>query len=118
MKIAFEICRALSMVTFLWYGFACVLAGSMVAEFERFGLAHLRLLIGSLELLGALGLLVGYFVPAIAAVASAGLGLLMVLGVATRFWVGDPVVEALPAAVLGLINWFVFAYSVGWVGPR
>jgi len=116
MVVAYEILRALSLLTFLFYGSACVFAGSMEADFERFGLSHMRVLVGSLELLGALGLLAGYFYTPLVAVASGGLCLLMVLGVATRVRVGDPFVEALPALVLGLVNALVFALAV--VGAR
>ncbi len=116
MAVAYEILRALSLLTFLFYGCACVFAGSMEAEFQRFGLSHMRVLVGSLELLGALGLLAGYFHAPLVAVASGGLCLLMVLGVAARIRVGDPFVEALPALTLCLVNAFIFAVAV--VGPR
>ena len=116
MALAYEILRALSLLTFLFYGAACVFAGSMEAEFERFGLSHLRALVGSLELLGALGLVLGYFFAPLVAVASGGLCLLMVLGIAIRIRVGDPFVEALPALALCLVNAFVFAVAV--IGPR
>ena len=112
MAVAYEILRALSVLTFLYYGAACVFAGSMAAEFERFGLAQVRVLVGSLELLGALGLLVSYLYPPLVAVASGGLCLLMVLGVGTRLRVGDPFVQALPALVLCLANGFVFAVAI------
>lgn len=118
MAIVFEILRALSMVTFLYYGWACVFADSMAAEFERFGLARIRTLVGSLELLGALGLLVGYVFPPVVVVSSGGLCLLMLLGVGTRIYVGDPFVESLPALALCLINAFVFAVAVGALRTR
>ena len=97
MTASYEILRALSLMAFLFYGSACVFAGSMEADFERFGLSHMRVLVGSLELLGALGLLAGYFHAPLVAVASGGLSLLMLFGVATRIRVGDPFVASLPA---------------------
>ena len=35
----------------------------MKRDFERFGLSHLRVLTGSLEVLGALGLMAGFWWP-------------------------------------------------------
>lgn len=116
MSAAYEILRALSLLAFLFYGSACVFTGSMDAEFERYGLSHMRVVVGSLELLGALGLLVGYFYMPFVAVASGGLCLLMVLAVATRVRIGDSFVEALPALMLCLVNAFIFAVAV--VGRR
>ena len=116
MTASYEILRALSLMAFLFYGSACVFAGSMEADFERFGLSHMRVLVGSLELLGALGLLAGYFHAPLVAVASGGLSLLMLFGVATRIRVGDPFVASLPALTLCLVNAFIFAVAV--VGRR
>ncbi|MEC8253051.1 MAG: DoxX family protein [Planctomycetota bacterium] len=116
MSAAYEIMRALSLLAFLFYGGACVFTGSMEAEFERYGMPHMRVLVGSLELLGALGLLAGYFYAPLVAVASGGLCLLMVLAVATRVRIGDSFVEALPALTLCLCNAFIFAVAV--IGRR
>ena len=116
MSAAYEILHVLSLLAFLFYGSACVFTGSMEAEFERYGLSHMRVLVGSLELLGALGLLAGYFYMPLVAVASGGLCLLMVLAVATRVRIGDTFVETLPALMLCLFNAFIFAVAV--VGRR
>ena len=60
--------------------------------------------IGSLEVLAALGLLVGAFLPLIGALAAAGL--LMLLGGAfvTHLRKGDGVREIAPALVLGVVT--------------
>lgn len=116
MSAAYEILRVLSLAAFLFYGGACVFTGSMEAEFQRYGLSNMRVLVGSLELLGGLGLLAGYFYMPFVAFASGGLCLLMVLAVATRVRVGDSFVEALPALTLCLVNAFIFAVAV--VGRR
>jgi hypothetical protein len=69
----------------------------MKAEFERYGLARFRILVGVLECLGALGLLVGYFNRPVLVLAAAGLMLTMLLGIATRIRIGDSLVRTLPA---------------------
>lgn len=111
MHIAFHACKALSIAAFLFYGLVCLTSESMVAEFERFRLSGLQTLTGSLEVLGALGLLLGYRYPPLTAVSSGGLALLMVLGVLARFRIHDPWTAMLPAIALFLVNAFVFALS-------
>ncbi len=118
MEITYQICKALSIALFLYYGLSCLFLDAMVAEFERFGLSRYRKFTGGLEVLGAMGLLIGYFLPPLVLVASGGLVLLMLLGVATRIRVSDPLVEVLPAAILLLVNVYVFLYSVGAVAPK
>lgn len=106
----------LSISLFLYYGAASLVADGMVAEFERFGLSRFRRLTGVLELLGAVGLAVGLFLPAITVVSAGGLALLMALGVAVRVRVGDTALETLPAVVLGLVNLFILLSATGVIG--
>ena len=116
MDLAFELARALSAAAFLGYGAACVVSRHMVAEFERYGLARYRVLVGWLELFGGLGLLVSIGWPAVTPLAAGGLTLLMAAGVATRLRVRDPLPSLLPALGLGLVNAFVLASSIGPIG--
>lgn len=112
MQTAFETARWISIVAFLGYGLACLFSDSMVEEFERFGLAGMRRLTGSLEVLGALGLIAGWFVPPLTVAASAGLSALMLLGVGARIRVGDPALSMVPALVLMALNAFVLFHSL------
>ena len=112
MQTAFEIARALSAVAFLFYGIACLASAHMDAEFERYGLARFRRLVGTLECLGALGLLVGQFSHPILVLAAAGLVLTMLMGIATRIRIGDSLVQALPAIVLLVLNAFVLGVAI------
>ena len=77
--------KALSILLFLYYGTSVLFSDAMVADFERFGLSRFRRLTGSLEVLGSVGLMLGYFLPILVVAASSGLTLLMVLGLATRY---------------------------------
>ena len=112
METLFEACRALSVISFLSYGALCLWTQHMAQEFERFGLARMRTLTGALELIGALGLIAGYFVPVVTAVAAGGLALLMLLGVGARLRVGDSIVSMLPALVLFAMNAFLCALTI------
>lgn len=112
MGIAYQVCLALSALLFLYYGVVYAFTDTMAAEFERYGMPGWRRLVGGLQVLGALGLLIGYWYPPLAAAAAAGLTLMMALAVATRVRIRDPLVAMLPAAVLLLVNAYVLYYAV------
>jgi hypothetical protein len=97
----------LSVALFLHYGVSCLSSSGMVSDFERFGLSRYRKLTGSLEVVGALGLLAGYFYSPFVVVAAAGLALLMALGIAVRIRIRDSLVDMLPAITLLLVNLFI-----------
>lgn len=96
--------RAVSILAFLGYGLSCLFFDHMAGEFERFGLARMRRLVGALEVLGGLGLAAGIVLPALGVASAAGLALLMLLGVGTRLKVRDSLTQTLPALVLLLMN--------------
>lgn len=98
--------------TFLGYGVLCLTSPSMEREFTRFGLAHLRVVTGSLELLGGLGLLVGLRWPPALWLSSGGLALLMLCGVGVRISVSDGLVLTLPALVLMLLNGYILVAAL------
>lgn len=112
MNLLFQFSKLLSISAFLFYGFHCLFSDGMVAEFERFGLGRFRRLTGGLEILGALGLLAGYAWMPLDSTASGGLVLLMLLGLATRVRVRDPLKALLPAVFLLLVNLYVLVYSI------
>jgi hypothetical protein len=88
----------------------------MRRDFERFGLGRLRTLVGTLELLGALGLIVGQFWPPLVPLSACGLALLMFVGAATRIRVLDSLAQTLPALVLMCINLFIAWAALGPLG--
>ena len=80
---------AVSAVAFLYYGAETLFADRPRREFERYGLPHLRVFVGSMQLLGAAGVLIGIFVAPIGAVAAAGLTIMMLLGLVARYRIHD-----------------------------
>lgn len=107
MAFAYLAAVLISAVLFLIYGLLCLFSNGMEAEFERYGLSRFRRPTGAFEVLGGVGLLVGLLISEIMLVASAGLALLMLLGLVARIRVRDPLLEMVPAAVLLLMNVFV-----------
>ncbi len=112
MLLAFDLARALSIGAFLFYGAACLVTPRMILEFERYGLARFRRLVGALQLLGAFGLLAGFAFRPLLIAAAGGLSLLMLLGVATRIRIRDSLLQTLPALVFFALNGFVLVVAL------
>jgi putative oxidoreductase len=91
-----------------------------VENFQRFGYPQwFRVVTGSLEVLGGLGLLIGIWLPWLAALASTGLTLVMLGAVLTQVRIREPVQKlALPlvmgalAIVVAVSYWPVFLHLV------
>lgn len=98
------ILTTISAVAFLFYGVACLFSGRLVKEFERYRLGQWRVLVGSLEVAGALGLIVGWWYPPLLVAAAAGLSLLMLCGLWARWRIRDPWYAMLQALILAVIN--------------
>ena len=113
MTLAYYGATALSVVLFLFYGAAVLFAKGMKDEFDRFGLSNLRQLTGALEMLGALGLVVGQFIPVLVILSAGGLTVLMTLGTITRIRVRDSLEQTMPAVVLLVVNAFIVWYAIG-----
>ena len=91
-------------ISFFVYGARCLFAEAMVHEFKRWGLPHLRYLTGLLEVLGALGLVVGGWFPWLRIFSAAGLALLMLCGILVRIRVKDTLFQTLPAVLFLVIS--------------
>ena len=113
-ELIFEASRILSIVAFLFYGWLCLASDHMIPEFERYGLAKFRKLTGALELMGAVGLLVSYALQQLVAISAGGISLLMILAVNTRVRIHDPLLQILPALLLGALNAYIFLYAIYW----
>lgn len=97
-----------SALSFLGYGIGCVYTTHMRDEFSRFGLAKFRLIVGWTQVLGAIGLLLGLAFPLAGLLASGGLALQMLLGVAVRLGIKDTLLQALPATLFLAVNAYLF----------
>jgi uncharacterized membrane protein YphA (DoxX/SURF4 family) len=113
MNTIYQILKPLSAILFLYYGAAVLFSNAMVTEFKQFGLPKFRKATGVLELLGAAGLIAGYFIPQLVIAASGGLALLMALGLAVRFRSRSTLPDSLAALAMLLINLFICTYALG-----
>lgn len=111
MQSAYHILSALLSALFVYYGAACIWSSAMVEEFERFGLARFRVLTGVLEILGAIGLAIGFFVPVLRVAAAIGLCVLMSMGALHRIRQRDSLPEMAPALLFALLTLWIAVYG-------
>lgn len=102
----------ISSLSFTGYGIVYFTSTKMKSEFKRFGLEKAGALTAILEILGALGLLVGSKIHLILLISAAGLAVLMFLGVAVRIKVRDTLWVTLPALFFMILNAYIFLMSL------
>ena len=112
MQLITAIAQGISIVAFAWYGTFSLRSPGMVAEFERYGMARLRVLTGTIQILGSLGLLVGYFYRPLLVLSAGGFAVMMLAAVLVRIRIRDPISAMVPAFVLLCLNLFLAAYAV------
>ncbi|MGC9198531.1 MAG: DoxX family protein [Acidobacteriaceae bacterium] len=100
-----------SSLAFLIYGVFCAFTPSMVADFHRFGLDHLRILTGVLEILGGTGLLVGLRWRPALWLSAGGLALLMLIAFGVRLKMRDSVAQSAPSFLLMLLNLYILVLA-------
>ena len=101
----------ISSVSFLIYGILYFTTPNMKIEFKRFGLEKFGALTAILEILGALGLLLGIRFNPILLISSGGLAILMLLGVIVRIKMKDSLLISTPATIYMLLNACIFFLS-------
>jgi hypothetical protein len=84
----------------------------MKNEFKRFGLEKIGLTTVLLEIIGAIGLLVGLKFNFFLIISSLGLAILMFAGVIVRIKLKDSIWITLPAFLLMVLNAFIFWKSI------
>lgn len=82
-------------------------------EFERYGVPQFRVLVGSLQVVGALGVLIGLVNDTIGALATGGLMLMMLIGVIVRLRIHDTPRQMVQAASLAVLNGVLLALHLG-----
>lgn len=98
-------------LSFLIYGVSCLTTLHMKNEFIRFKLPKWRVTTGILQLIGAIGLLIGYWAsPLLAGISAAGLFLLMIMGFTVRIKIKDTLLASSPAFFYALINLYLSVY--------
>jgi len=105
-------CVLFSSFSFIVYSISYVISPHMKREFERFNLKKLGFLIIALEIVGALGLLIGLRFNLILLISSGGLAILMLLAVMIRIKVKDSLLISLPAIFYMILNAYIFYVAI------
>jgi uncharacterized membrane protein YpjA len=85
----------------------------MKSDFKRFGLEKYGVVTAFFEIIGAIGLLVGFVSTPILLISSGGLAVLMLLGLLVRAYVKDSLWVSLPAFLFMLLNAYIFYIRLG-----
>lgn len=101
-----------SALSFVGYGINSFFSKRMISEYERWGYASQRILLGSCQILGGLGLLLGLVLPFMLSLASFLLMCMMITAVSVRFKLKEPVYKMLPALSYALLNLIIFYNSL------
>jgi len=97
-----------SSLAFFYFGINCFYSTFIISEFKRYNLPNFRIMTGFLQLLGALGLLIGfYFNPVILILAGTGLFLLMLGGFIVRLKIKDNFIKSSPSFIFAALNLFI-----------
>jgi hypothetical protein len=107
LQVSVTIAVVLSSVCFLLYGASLFGARAMVAEFERYHLAPYRTLTGVLQMSAGAGLLLGLRFRPLLLFSAGGLAAMMLGAIVVRLRVRDPLVSAIPALLLLILNLFI-----------
>lgn len=91
-----------------------IISGKMADEFKRFGLpSFLNFLTGAFEIVGAIGMLIGIWVPTVALLAGLLLGGTMLAAALTLIVLArDPFKKAIPALVLFVLSLGISLYHI------
>jgi hypothetical protein len=106
------IAAVVSSFSFFAYAFSYFSSPHMKNEFKRFGLEKLGLTTVLLEILGALGLLVGLKFYFLLMISSLGLALLMLAGLIVRIKLKDSIWISLPAFFYMVLNTYIFCLAM------
>ncbi|HDX9610364.1 DoxX family protein [Bacillus toyonensis] len=91
-----------------------IISGKMADEFKRFGLpSFFNFLTGAFEIVGAIGMLIGIWVPIVALLAGLLLGGTMLAAALTLIVLArDPFKKAIPALVLFVLSIGISCYHI------
>ncbi len=79
----------------------------MVTEFNRYNLSKYRQFIGSSQIAASLGLVCGFYFPALGKAAAGGLAVQMFCGVLVRIHIKDSFAQIFPALFFFILNLFI-----------
>ena len=92
-----QILILISGISFVYYGLSSFFFKKNESRIQQVGLSEQRLIIGSLQLLGGLGLFLGFVFEPLIPLSSASLMLLMLAAIGVRIKIEDQPLRMIPA---------------------
>lgn len=84
----------------------------MKIEFRRYKAERLRVFTGTSQLLGSLGLIIGYWIPSVGIGAASGFCVMMIGALVVRARIKDKWFAAIPAFLLLIVNFLIVVCMV------
>ncbi len=112
MQLSMALAQGLSIIAFAGYGVHALLSSSMASEFERYGLARLRVLTATIQIVGSVGLAAGYFFRPLLLLSAGGFAAMMLVALLVRIRIRDPIAAMLPAFVLMCLNLYLVSSAL------
>ena len=106
-----QILILISGISFVYYGISSIFSKKMKVEYNRWGYPEQRLIIGSLQLLGGLGLFLGFVFEPLIPLSSASLMLLMLAAIGVRIKIEDQPLRMIPALFYAILNFLILVNS-------
>lgn len=106
-----QVLTLISGISFVYYGFSSFFSKKMKVEYKRWGYPEQRFMIGSLQLLGGLGLFLGFVFEPLIPLSSASLMLLMLAAIGVRIKIEDQPLRMIPALFYAVLNFLILVNS-------
>tara|TARA_A100001015_G_scaffold46163_1_gene50960 strand:- start:53 stop:391 length:339 start_codon:yes stop_codon:yes gene_type:complete len=106
-----QVLTLISGISFVYYGFSSFFSKKMKIEYKRWGYPEQRFMIGSLQLLGGLGLFLGFVFEPLIPLSSASLMLLMLAAIGVRIKIEDQPLRMIPALFYAVLNFLILVNS-------
>ena len=101
-----------SSFSFIVYGISSFFSNKMIGEYERWGFSKKRKLIGTCQLLGGIGLLLGLKYNLFVIISSLCLAAMMLFAVLVRIRVRDGFLQTLPAIGYMALNAYILYNAI------
>ena len=99
-------------ISFIVYGYSSFISRRMKSEYARWGYNNQRKLVGSLQLLGGLGLLIGLKIDILLILTSFCFIMMMTAAILIRIKIKDNIVDVLPAISYLFLSIMIFYNSL------
>ena len=99
-------------VSFIIYGYSSFISRRMKSEYARWGYNNQRKIVGSLQLLGGIGLILGLQINVLLITTSFCFIMMMTMAIFIRIKIKDNITDILPAITYLFLNLLILYYSI------